>query len=256
MCHSSPLPRGLMSAASGLTFDHSTQSTSIRLHVGKGDHVKQFEADANALRAYSTYFHRHLPRTSFPEELELPHEDPAAFDIFIGWCRKPKQPTQYRSGQYTDEPWISHAVAAWMLGNRLGAQRYETYALSQFIQNCAVMLDGPWKYIEDNVPNTSALSRFSNHWVAWNAYYSGRNANEYSGLFATRRACEVKPSTRDPRIFDLHHWYSDCGNNINPTCEHDPILKEQERQAELRRNRPAPEEWGAELEVSFFGRME
>jgi hypothetical protein len=208
-----------------------------------------FEADANALRALSAYFQQYLPRSSSPEEIELPYEDPSAFEIFIQWCKKPTQPIKYQPGQYTEEPWTSQAVAAWMLGHSFGAQRYEIYALSQFIQNCAIMLHGPWKYIEDNIPSKSALSRFSNHWVAWNAHYSSSGTNEYSNLLAARHSSKVKPSTRDPRILDLHHWYSDCGDDINAQCEHDPVLKQQERQTALRRDRPASSDWGAEIEA-------
>jgi hypothetical protein len=73
--------------------------------------------------------------------------------------------------------------------------------------------------------------------------------NEDSGLLAARHTSSVKPSTRDPRIFDLQHWYSDCGDDINAQCSHDPILKKQKQQAALRKDRPAPADWGAEYEA-------
>lgn len=187
--------------------------------------------------------------------MSLPGDEPLVFEMFIKWSKKPQKPILYQSSQYSEDPWISKAVPAWVLARRLGAPRFEMYALSQFIQNCAIALQGPWKFIEDNVPPASSLSRFSNHWVAWNTYLSGSGANEYTGLNATRYASQVKASTRDPRILDLDHWYSDCGSNINAECEHDPIIQEQKRQAKLLRNRPPPPEWGVEAEARASGRL-
>lgn len=227
------------------------------MRVGTGDDEKIFQADANALRVLSGYFRTYFPRSQellVPEEINLPDDEPLVFEMFIEWSKRPKKPIHYQPGQYSEEPWISKAVPAWMLAHRLGAPRFEIYALSQFIQSCAIALRGPWKFIEDSAPPASSLSRFSNHWVAWNTYLSGSGVNEYMGLNAAKYASQVKASTRDPRILDLDHWYSDCGSNINAKCEHDPVFQEQERQAKLLRDRPPPPEWGAEAETRASGR--
>lgn len=170
------------------------------------------------------------------------------FGMFIEWSRKPKKPIQYQPGQYSEEPWISKAVLAWMLGCRFSAPRFEAYALSQFIQNCAVILQGPWKFIDDQIPSSSSISLFNQYWVAWNCYLSGSGVNEYSGLSGSRKVSQVKPSTRDPRLLELDHWYSECAHNINTNCEHDLILKEQKEKAAVAKNKTPPPEWGADWE--------
>lgn len=226
------------------------------MRVGTGDDEKIFQANINDLRVLSGYVRTYFPRTqesSAPKEMSLPDDEPLVFEMFIEWSKKPKKPIVYQTSQYSEDPWISKAVPAWMLAHSLEAPRFEMYALSQFIQNCAIALRGPWKFIEDNVPPASSLSRFSNHWVAWNTYLSGSGANEYTGLNAAIYASQVKASTRDPRILDLDHWYCDCGSDINAKCEHDPIVQEQERQAKLLRDRPLPPEWGAEVEAGASG---
>lgn len=228
--------------------------TTVTIQVGAGEDQKTFHADVNALRVASAYFRRYFPRSQTPKLLDLPDEDPLVFEIFIKWSKYPKKVTKYVPGQYSkDETWISQAASAWLLAYRLGAPRFEMYALSQFIQNCAIMMTGPWSWIEDNVPSSSALGRFSTHWVAWNAYFCGSGPSEYTGLIATKYVPQVKPSTRDPRIFDLDHWSSDCGADINAECEHDPITREKQQRDKERREKPPPEEWGAEIEARAFG---
>jgi len=224
----------------------SPSRTTVVLKVGTGNDEKTYQVDANALRALSGYFRTYFSGSR--ELLAFPDDDPLVFEMFLEWSKRPKRPIHYHPGQYSEEPWISNAVPAWMLAHRLGVPRFEMYALSQFIQNCAIAIKGPWKFIEDNVPSTSSLFRFGAHWVAWNTSLSGIGANEYTGLRAAVNAAQVNNSTRDPRIYDLDHWYSDCGYKINPKCEHDPVSQEQEQRAKSFRDRPPPPEWGFEAE--------
>jgi len=141
-----------------------------------------------------------------------------------------------------------NVAAAWILGHHLDAVMFQKYALSQFIQNCAIAPRGPWKFIEEKAPAQSPLLRFSNHWVAWNSSLSGSGPNEYTSLNAAKLADQVKTSTRDPRILDMNHWYMDCGNNINAKCTHDPIFRGEERERDRLKARLPPTEWGAEFE--------
>jgi len=220
--------------------------------VGTGDSEKVFHVESAVLCRASAYIRvhlEHLPDSSqLKEVIELPDEDPTIVEMFIDWAKRPKNPIIYAPGQYSEEPWITNAAAAWILGDRLDALKFKKYALSQFIQNCALAPRGPWKLIEENAPAKSPLLRFSNHWVAWNSSLSGPGVNEYTGLNAARLADLVKPSSRDPRIFDLIHWYLLCGNNINAQCTHDPILRANEQERRRLRRRPPPPEWGAEFE--------
>ena len=168
----------------------------------------------------------------------------------MDWAKRPKRSVIYTPGQYSDEPWISKAVTAWFLGKLLGATAFQEYALSQFIQNCAIAVRGPWKLIEEEAPARSPLLRFSNHWVAWNAHLSGPGLNEYTGLRAAHYAKEVTPAMRDPRTFDMKHWYSDCGDDINAKCAHDPVVRANQLHQEQLSKRPPPPVWGVEYELA------
>ena len=145
----------------------------------------------------------------------------------MSWIRKPESPIKYDSTQDSaEEPWRSKAAAAWILAHKLQDARFEKYALSQLIQTCAFAAFGPWEDIERQSHCKSPIRRFSDHWVAWNCHLAGTRNNEFSGLQAARQADSVTKETRDPRIYDLEHWYSPCGDQIHPGCSHDPITRE------------------------------
>ena len=178
--------------------------------------------------------------------ISLPHVKPAIFRLFLKWVRSRPKPIVYLPGRYSEEPWASNALAAWFLAWQLDAIEFEKYCLSQFIQNCAVLIFGPWKEIEANAPPGSSLRQFSDHWVAWNSYLAGDGRNEYSGLSAAKNAVNrVASHSRDPRLFDQDHWFLKCGSNINPTCLHDPIVRIRCREFMELDNKPPPAEWGA-----------
>ncbi|KAL8694789.1 MAG: hypothetical protein Q9218_000635 [Villophora microphyllina] len=222
----------------------------IIISVGTGTSQQVFHVERATL-CLSLYFARSVSyslASSQVVDVDLPDEDPAVVEMFVEWVKRPKQPIIYAPGQYSDEPWISNAAAAWLLGHCLDAAMFQEYALSQLIQNCALALRGPWRSIEEKAPARSPLRRFSNHWVAWDTSLSGPDLNEYTGLNAAKFADQVRPSTRDPRILDLNHWYTNCGDDINANCAHDPIFRASQREKERLRKRTPPPVWGAEYE--------
>ena len=154
---------------------------------------------------------------------------PELFDNFIEWINEQPPPLKYQVSNYSGQFWIDNAVSAWFLAGRLEAPEFEKYALSQFIQNCSLCLFGPWQQIQDEASVGSSLFRFSSHWIAWNHHLAGGGKSEYSGLDAAKLAIQVSGKTRDPRIYDIEHWYSPCGAEINPDskCDHDPLRREQ-----------------------------
>lgn len=79
--------------------------------------------------------------------------------------------------------------------------------------------------IEKEAAWKSPLRRFSEHWIAWNFRLAAGGPSEFANLEAAQRANEVTQTTRDPRIYDLEHWYSDCGDKLNPSCSHDPDIR-------------------------------
>jgi hypothetical protein len=220
-------------------------TAEVRVYYEKEEKV--FTVDVKTLRS-SPWFRDKLRQTSEPEELRLDGHSPLTFQLFLDFCQQPKEPIKYQPGQYSTDPWASNSAAAWVLAVELKARRFEKYALSQFVQNCAIMIKAPWEYIEERAASGSSLSRFSRYWVAWNTSLANPWTHEYVGLEAADLAKYVTPETRDPRIFDIDHWDNDCGNDLNAVCEHDPISRIQKREQDARTLRPPPAEWGAEQE--------
>lgn len=234
-------------------FNCRKKRANIIIRVGTGISQQLFHLESVILCESSAFIRRSLLNSLTPYQatnVDLPDEDPIAAEMFVKWVRRPNAPIIYSAGQYTDEPWISNAVAAWFLGHHLEAALFQEYAFSQFVQNCALAVRGPWKLIEEKSPAQSPLLRFSEHWVAWNSSLSGPGLNEYTGTNAAKYADQIKPSTRDPRIMDLSHWYSDCGNDINAKCAHDPIFRANQQEKERLRNRTPPPILGVEYELS------
>lgn len=174
--------------------------------------------------------------------------------MFLEWIKSPESPISYKPDQHSEEPWLSNAAAAWVLAKKLHAAEFEEYALSQFIQNCALAAFGPWGYIETMAPPGSSIRRFSDHWVGWNCHLAGSGRNEFSDLEGKWRAALVTEKTRDPRIYDIEHWYSICGNDINPSCSHDPIARQANLQQNNQRREP-PREWGRSFEIQREARL-
>lgn len=218
------------------------------VRVGNGNDQKVFVVDIKTLPS-SLRFRDELRCTAGLEELRLLDHSPPVFQLFLDFCQTPQEPVKYRPGQYSTEPWITTSAAAWVLAVELRVRKFEKYALSQFIQNCAIVVKGPWKYIEEHAVDGSPLSRFSKHWIAWNTSLSSWWGHEYRDLEAADLAEQVTPETRDPRVFDIDHWYSNCGDDFNALCEHNPVHQEQQRQRHARKARPPPAEWGAGQEL-------
>lgn len=109
---------------------------------------------------------------------------------------------------------------------------------------------GPWEFIEREIDIGSSIRRFSDHWVAWNCYLFGPGMNEFSKLQAAvlLRAL-ISDNTRDPRTFDLEHWYSDCGNDISAACNHNPLVRRKALQEADGVNTDVPT-WGRLFEES------
>lgn len=222
---------------------------SMVVRVGEGQEQELFTVDVKTLRS-AARFRDELSHDKGLQEFELPDHSPQVFRLFLEFCQKPHDPITYRPGQYSPEPWLSASAAAWVLAVHLRARRFEKYALSQLIQNCAVALEGPWEYVEQHTIEGSALRRFSNHWIAWNAWLSNCDTHEYRDLRAASLARYVTPNTQDPRKIALDHWYSFCGDDMNTTCEHDPISRQQQREKQSRTERPPPDNWGYSDEMS------
>lgn len=227
----------------------STSSDEITiLQIGPDGSGKCFRIRKDIFYSATPYFD-HTNSLSIVLPKELTDDDPVVFGMFVDWLDKQEDPQPYIPLQYSKEPWRSHAATACLLGQKLCAAKFERYALSQFITNCATSNLSTWEHIDRQAQDKSALRRFSNHWAAWNCHLAPAGQSEYKDLSAAKLASAVNDDTNDPRIFDLDHWYSTCGDNINPTCSHDPIVRENAIEAFLALLQPKPE-WGRDLETN------
>ncbi|KAJ2897398.1 uncharacterized protein MKZ38_004699 [Zalerion maritima] len=185
-------------------------------------------------------------RTSSRKPAATRDED--AIALYNKWKITKDRPITYTPANSSPEPWNTKAAHAFVLAVELHNRDFERYALSQFVQNCGFMPFGPWTYIEKTTELYSAVRLFSNHWVAWNLKISDGHAKEYEGLAAANLVDQVPREVRDPRIYDLEHWYELCGHRFHTGCQHDPIMR-QERMlaaANKRAKAPLPEVGGDE----------
>lgn len=221
---------------------------SVEVQVGSEECLKIFIISKTLLCEASEYCRlRFTPESKCKEKAVILNDfEPLIFEIFLQWISNPAPRVAYDPDGLPQEPWLSHAATAWLLGKKLQcSDAFDRYTLSQFIQNCAFMAFGPWKLIEKEATKGS-LCRFSDHWVAWNYRLAGPEPNEYSGLRATK--IPISPVS-DPRIYDIEHWYSECGKYMRPKCLHDPITR-LEKSEEAKRPKPIPPaEWGRSIEL-------
>jgi hypothetical protein len=217
--------------------------------IDNGSHECQVSRSdlVNQSGYFKQQFLENIGVTNFEPRCRLSY-DPTVLGLFTQWLSNPQLPRVYSPTEYSDKIWTDHAVHAWYLAQELSAGVFEKYALSHFIQNCALAAFGPWKLIEERGPEDGSLSKFSRHWVAWNYHLAGSGACEYDGLNATKLAHLVTGETRDPRIYDLEHWYENCGDYVNSLCLHDPIYREQLALEAKTKKQTKPKEWGAESE--------
>jgi hypothetical protein len=227
----------------------------VEVQVGSEQSLKIFMVNKTLLCGASDYCRRRFaPESRYKyEPIILNDFEPLIFELFLQWISNPAPGIIYDPDGLPQEPWLSNAATTWFLGKRLQcSDDFDRYALSQFIQNCAFMAFGPWEMIEKETTKGS-LSRFSDHWVAWNYRLAGPGLNEYSGLRATR----ILPTVplRDPRTFDIEHWYSDCWSYMRPGCLHDPITR-LEKSEEAKRPKPfPPAHWGSFAELQSEVRL-
>lgn len=217
----------------------------IEVRVGRDDKQETYFISAALLPLSCQYLSTRLSSSDSEERsIDLPNENPDVFDLYREWIHNPRDPEPYDPEQACEDMWISNAASAWLLGKRLEAAWFQKYALAQFIQTCALEPFGPWKYVEMYAPPKSPLVRFSNHYIAWNLYFIGTGTNEFEGLNARQLVPLVDKTTHDPRVYDIEHWYSNCGNKFAAGCTHDPIA----RQIKQFRENNAPKEAKPESE--------
>lgn len=215
------------------------KNNQVAIIVGSGESEKFYQlagAELDCACRCSGYFASRRDRSI----IELPESDPEEFEIFLEWVSEATASSVFtacgRARAFSttkppDEPWISNGADICLLAMLLKAADFEKYALAMFISSCALAPFGPWSKIERRALAKTPLRRFSNHWVAWNFHLSGCRRNEYTHLQAAALASQVSDKTRDPRVYDLAHWFSTCGDSIEPGCSHDAISRQEKLNA-------------------------
>ncbi|KAJ4011118.1 hypothetical protein NW752_007348 [Fusarium irregulare] len=187
--------------------------------------TESFQLERQQVRSASRYLSRILAkkRTRTIVILKTRCE---VLELFCRWAQDSKAYSNPSEDLHLQEPWLSNAAAAWMLGQGIEAEEFQGFCLKVFIKNCALAPFGPWKEIEERANDNSPLMRFSNHWIAWIFSTVQGVPQEFEGLRAVARAKQLDRHIEDPRLFDEDHWYSTCGDQISPRCSHYPKVKE------------------------------
>lgn len=212
----------------------------LNIKVGSAGKAKTFQIERDFICYLSPFIRNILSNPWVTNEISLERYEPVAFELFSKWIHGHEIPEVYISIQDSEEPWLSYGVDICLLAMKLRCPDFEKEALVHFIQSCALAPFGPWAQIEREAPQETSLRRFSNHWVAWNFYLSGCGNNEYTSLEATSFVGLVTGETRDPRILDMEHWFSGCGDSLISGCSHDPVSRQEKLQQNAVRMRPLP----------------
>lgn len=218
----------------------------LNITVGSGETSKVFQLKKHQVCTCSEYFAAVYVSHRF-ENVDFANDNPTVFGLFSEWIQNPSN-----SIVPAQEPWFSNAAEAWVLASKLQSEKFERYALLQFTRNCALIAFGPWDYIEKNAPPKSSIRLFSDHWVSWNFSLLAKAnnlSNEYSGLQAVTKAKFVTPKTVDPRVFDIDHWFSSCGEQLEPSCSHNTQPNRDSIRPVSIRNLPQHPEWGRSFEL-------
>ncbi|KEF63730.1 uncharacterized protein A1O9_01708 [Exophiala aquamarina CBS 119918] len=230
-----------------LHFSPEFSDETITLHAGPEASARSFRVRKELFYSVTTCFKATDSEiVVFPADLFK--RSIVGFDMFTHWLKHREDPRPYIPLQYSKEPWRSHSAAAWVFARRIHSLEFERYALSHFITNCITCHLSTWKTIEMKIKEKTSLRRFSDHWIAWRCHLAEAGQSEFKDLSAAKLASAVNDDTPDPRILDLDHWYSSCGDDINSTCIHDPVVRENEVNALFSSREPRPE-WGYELEM-------
>ncbi|KAF8850414.1 hypothetical protein BDZ45DRAFT_661857 [Acephala macrosclerotiorum] len=212
-----------------LSSDAPSDTDTLSIHVGTGSSSSIFNVSRVVICQYSGHITSLCDSSHSPSDPITVAANPAVFSLFVDWLVAQPTPISFDPDRPAVEPWVSLASAACILASELDAPAFEKYALSQFIQNVALAPFVPWADIERDAPVKSSIRRFSNHWIAWNAHLAGSGPNEFSELAAAQLASRVTDQTRDPRLYHIDHWYSDCGDSFEPGCEHHPAQNAEHR---------------------------
>jgi hypothetical protein len=205
----------------------------IEIQIGDGFQSKTFHSVVDVLSSHSARMNDFFNNCPTFNVLIFPKWEPSIFELFEQFTLSSQQPVLYQPCQYyTEEQWDERALHACFLAIDLDAQHFLRYALSIFIQNCALESYETWEGIEEKLGKGNPLRRFSDHWIAWNSYLAGDITHEYTGLAAEPLVTLVTDETNDPRIMELEHWFSECGDSFNSKCDHDPVEQERRYQAE------------------------
>ncbi|KAL2076229.1 hypothetical protein VTL71DRAFT_1172 [Oculimacula yallundae] len=236
-------------ALSSESFDDEEAQQTVEIYVGNDKDSKSFNVNKLFLCRASKLFQQKASANAEATKYTIHHITyctPVTFELLVQWIGNPLPPIGYNPDLLPQEPWLSNAATTWFLGKALEcSDDFDKFALSQFIQCCSFMTFGPWKMIELG-PSHGSLRRFSDHWIAWNSSLICVEPNEYSGLRAAAKTS--LPPERDPRLYDIEHWYSECGKYLRPKCLHDPILR-LEKIEEAKRPKPVPPStWGRSRE--------
>ena len=219
--------------------------------MGRRRRARRWKIHKALICEYSEYFSRACNTyagVSFREGstnvFDLEQDDSFAFQLFVDWLylhTRRKAPTNfdlYHKPNSNSTGWVTAAERAWILGDKLQAVEFTQYALGKVIQYAELLDIHCMERIYETALPDSALRLFCSEWVSW---WVDRNRSRHLWESTRNRELQrdrrrgLRERPRDPRRFEVLHWYSPCGKLGTP-CQHATRSTERRRPNTQRRS--------------------
>lgn len=197
----------------------------LDIKIGTGPSTKRYMIHAPLICHYSSYFSGACSSgfaESISKKFDLTLDDPIAFRHFVHWMYAWDKTIPVYSPASSVSGWsLESAESAWMLADKLLAPEFGKFALAQFVRFVHLMSAKRLAVVYTQTSRDSALRLFCSRWIAFCRQGKGNDVSkvlqreEYEEMNIS-----IQGSSDDPRRYQVEHWYSACGKEMDPSCVH------------------------------------
>jgi len=133
----------------------SSQCTEVvELLIGDGPDTKTFHSNVDVLSRHSFQLELFFNQNPTVDVVVFPKWDPLLFELFEKFILTRPLPVLYQPCQYfKEETWDTTSLSACYFAMHLSSPQFLRYALSIFIQNCAMEPVETWEKNETDAPD-------------------------------------------------------------------------------------------------------